>query len=93
MTSHGRADWRATGACMHANPDLFFPISSTGRALEQIARAKAVCAACPVRQPCLEFSMEHDVMHGIWGGTTPEERQARRRRSRHSRSPAEAAKW
>ena len=30
----GRAtNWRASGACLHADPDLFFPISSAGRAL------------------------------------------------------------
>jgi WhiB family redox-sensing transcriptional regulator len=75
-TTRGRADWRAAGACAQADPDLFFPISSTGRALEQIAKAQAVCAACPVRQPCLEFALEHDLVYGIWGGTTPAERQA-----------------
>ena len=77
-TTRGRADWRAAGACAQADPDLFFPISSAGRALGQIAKAKAVCAVCPVRQPCLEFALEHDLGYGIWGGTTPAERQARR---------------
>jgi WhiB family transcriptional regulator, redox-sensing transcriptional regulator len=75
-TTRGRADWRTAGACAQADPDLFFPISSAGRALVQIAKAKAICAACPVRQPCLEFALEHDLVHGIWGGTTPAERQA-----------------
>lgn len=40
-TTRGRADWREAGACAHADPDLSFPISSTGRALEQIAKAKS----------------------------------------------------
>ena len=64
-TTRGRADWREVGACAQADPDLFFPISSTGRALGQIAKAKAICAACPVRQPCLDFALEHDLAHGI----------------------------
>jgi WhiB family transcriptional regulator, redox-sensing transcriptional regulator len=84
-TTRGRTDWRAAGACVHDDPDLFFPISSTGRALRQIAKAKATCAGCPVRQACLEFALEHDLAYGIWGGTTPEDRQAWRRERRPAR--------
>lgn len=80
--TRGRIDWREVGACAHADPDLFFPISSTGRALREIAKAKAVCAGCPVRQACLDFALEHDLTHGIWGGTTPEDRRAWRRERR-----------
>jgi WhiB family redox-sensing transcriptional regulator len=68
---------------MRADPDLFFPISATGRALEQIAKAKAICAGCRVRQECLDFAREHDVAHGVWGGTTPEDRQQAKLRIRH----------
>lgn len=84
-----RTDWREDGACAHADPDLFFPISSTGRALGQIAKAKATCAGCPVRQACLEFALDQDLMHGIWGGATPEDRRAWRheRRSAAFREP------
>jgi WhiB family redox-sensing transcriptional regulator len=84
-TTSGCADWREAGACTKLDPDLFFPISSTGRALEQIAAAKAICGACLVRRPCLEFALEHDLSHGIWGGTTPQDRQA----WRHGRRPAQ----
>jgi WhiB family transcriptional regulator, redox-sensing transcriptional regulator len=84
-TATGRtADWRSDGACLHADPDLFFPISMTGRAAEQIAQAKAICARCPVREPCLEFAQEHEPGYGIWGGTTPQDRQQARRRERHA---------
>jgi WhiB family transcriptional regulator, redox-sensing transcriptional regulator len=81
-TMPGRADWRADGACAQRDPDLFFPISSTGPALEQIAKAKAICRGCPVQRPCLDFALEHDLGYGIWGGTTPQDRQAWRRRRR-----------
>jgi WhiB family transcriptional regulator, redox-sensing transcriptional regulator len=77
-------DWRSAGACLSADPDLFFPISMTGSAFEQIARAKAVCAGCTVRRQCLEFAMDHDQTYGIWGGTTPEDRQRARRRRRRA---------
>jgi WhiB family transcriptional regulator, redox-sensing transcriptional regulator len=78
-TIPGHADWREAGACARLDPDLFFPISSTGPALGQIAKAKAICGECPVRRPCLEFALAHDLVHGIWGGTTPQDRQAWRR--------------
>ena len=84
-TTRGRADWREAGACAHADPDLFFPISWTGRALPQIAKARAICAVCPVRQTCLDYALEYDLMYGIWGGTTPEDRQAGRRERRRIR--------
>lgn len=78
-TIPGRADWREAGACTRLDPDLFFPISSTGPALGQIAKAKAICGACPVQRPCLEFALDHHIVHGIWGGTTPQDREAWRR--------------
>ncbi|MBV9384132.1 MAG: WhiB family transcriptional regulator [Streptosporangiaceae bacterium] len=76
------SDWREAGACLSADPDLFYPISTTGLALAQIAKARTICSRCEVRRQCLEFAMETGDMHGIWGGTTPEERRRARRRKR-----------
>jgi WhiB family transcriptional regulator, redox-sensing transcriptional regulator len=91
MTATGSAvNWRAAGACLSADPDLFFPISSTGTAERQIARAKMICAGCRVRRECLDFALGHDQVYGIWGGTTREDRQRERRRKR--RAAAAAAK-
>jgi WhiB family transcriptional regulator, redox-sensing transcriptional regulator len=83
-------NWRSAGACLSADPDLFFPISATGLAEKQIAQAKTICAGCRVSQECLEFAQTHDLTYGIWGGTTPEDRQRERRRKR--RAAAAAAK-
>ena len=77
-------NWRSGGACLSADPDLFFPISTTGPAVGQIAQAKAICGACEVRRECLEFALSHDQVYGIWGGTTPEDRQRQRRRQRRA---------
>jgi WhiB family redox-sensing transcriptional regulator len=80
--------WSTFAAVMNAEiarRNCSFPISSTGRALEQIAKAKATCAGCPVRQACLGFALEHDLMHGISGGTTPEDRQTWRHERRSDR--------
>ena len=85
MTATGSAaNWRAAGACLSADPDLFFPISSTGPAERQIARAKAICAGCRVRRQCLDFALSHNQVDGIWGGTTREDRQRERRKKRRA---------
>ncbi|GKQ35610.1 WhiB family transcriptional regulator [Streptomyces sp. A012304] len=79
-------DWRQRAACRHEDPELFFPIGTSGPALMQTEQAKAVCRRCPVREPCLEWAMETDQTLGVWGGTSESERRAmkRRIRARHS---------
>ena len=74
----GRADWRDDAACLQADPDLFFPVGTAGPALRQVAEARRVCLACPVRVPCLQWALSQGVSSGIWGGTTEEERRALR---------------
>jgi WhiB family redox-sensing transcriptional regulator len=82
------ANWRSAGACLSADPDLFFPISTVGPAERQIARAKTICAGCGVRHECLEFALSHDPIQGIWGGMTAEDRQRERRRKRRAAAAA-----
>jgi WhiB family redox-sensing transcriptional regulator len=84
-------DWRAAGACVTAEPDLFFPISTYAAGVRQAQRALRVCANCPVRRQCLEFAMRTGEKEGIWGGTTPEERVRLRRRAAVPRRPASGA--
>ncbi len=89
MSAIGTAtNWRSAGACLSADPDLFFPISSTGPAERQIARAKMICAGCLVQRECLEFALSQHQVYGIWGGTTAEERQRERRRKRRAAAAA-----
>lgn len=71
-------NWRLLAACLSADPDLFFPVSSTGESLEQVAEAKEVCACCLVRRQCLAFALRTRQAHGIWGGWTAEERNQER---------------
>lgn len=73
-------DWRDNASCQDTDPDLFFPVGTTGPALEQIAAAKAVCAECPAQAPCLEFALATNQESGVWGGTSEEERRALRKR-------------
>jgi WhiB family redox-sensing transcriptional regulator len=69
-----RRNWRSAAVCRSADPDLFFPVSSSGRALEQIAEAKAICARCQVQPECLAFALRTRQVHGVWGGMSELER-------------------
>lgn len=70
-------DWRHYALCRGMDPELWFPIGTEGPALLQIARARAVCADCPVASSCLAWALEHSV-EGIWAGTTEDERRLTR---------------
>ena len=74
-------DWRDRATCRGEDPDLFFPVGSTGPALAQIERAKAVCRRCPVVRECLRWVMANGPNYGIWGGLSEDERQRLRSRS------------
>ena len=87
MTEYVPARWRAAGACVSADPDLFFPISAVGKGAAQIAEARRICGCCQVRRQCLDFAMDTGETAGIWGGTTPEERIRARRKKTARREP------
>jgi WhiB family redox-sensing transcriptional regulator len=74
-----RDDWREHSACRDTDPDLFFPVGTTGPAIEQIDTAKSVCQACDAQAACLEYALVTNQDSGIWGGTSEEERRALRR--------------
>jgi WhiB family redox-sensing transcriptional regulator len=38
--------------------------------------AKAVCAGCPVKAVCLNWALTVGEAYGVWGGTTPSERDS-----------------
>jgi WhiB family transcriptional regulator, redox-sensing transcriptional regulator len=78
----GERDWRLDAACREVDPELFFP--EPGQA-PQAAAAKAVCAGCAVRGPCLEQALHGPQAHqdhsGIFAGTTARDRVALRGRA------------
>ena len=84
----GSTSWMVSGACRGTDPELFFPISVLGSAVQQVNSAKAVCHRCKVGETCLSYALQ-TMPHGIWGGTTREERIAMRLRLVRSRLPAE----
>ena len=77
--TEGTRTWQERAACR--GPDatlLFFPPAWPERRDERLRReaaAKAICADCPVRAPCLEYALSIQEQHGVWGGTTEAERR------------------
>lgn len=74
--------WRDKAACLDEDPEYFFPIGTTGAALDQTERAKAVCASCEVRPQCLAWAVDTNQDAGVWGGLSEDERRALRRSRR-----------
>ena len=71
-------DWQLAGSCRSADPTLFFcPEGERGpaRRRRELA-AKTVCLACPVVSECRAHALKVREPYGVWGGLTPEEREA-----------------
>ena len=83
-----RARWWSRAACSTADPELFFPISSAGLAIRQMARAKAICARCEIQQECLDYALDAGPIQGVWGGMTERERRVLKQRGRRARARA-----
>jgi len=70
----------ASAACLEEDPELFFPIGTTGPAILQIEEAKQVCRRCEIREQCLAWALESGQDHGVWGGMSEEERRPLKRK-------------
>jgi len=83
-------NWRDGVACRDADPELFFPIGTTGPAVGQAETAKRICRVCAVRIQCLAWALDNAVTDGVWGGTTPDERRIIRGQRARETSAAHA---
>jgi WhiB family transcriptional regulator, redox-sensing transcriptional regulator len=70
------SSWWEQAACQDADPELFFPAVAGSAGLSEIATAKGVCASCAIRRLCLEYALGTRQEHGVWGGTSEDERRA-----------------
>ena len=55
--------------------NLFFPDNRKQEA-ERLHQLKSICESCIHSKECLEYALEKQIPHGIWGGTSPAERDA-----------------
>lgn len=73
--------WADDAACRNHDTAMWF-----SSAIADIARARTICAGCPVRQQCADYAIEAEEPWGIWGGLDQHERDDRRRGIRAIRS-------
>ncbi|HZE38110.1 MAG TPA: WhiB family transcriptional regulator [Stackebrandtia sp.] len=70
---HTDPEWRMRGRCLSVDPETFFPEPQSNQTPHA---ALALCSGCAVRSACLASALEAGDRNGVWGGTTPRERQA-----------------
>ena len=70
--------WQTFAACAEVDPALFFPPPGLST-----AKAKEICADCPVTGFCLDYQLAYervtprvDHLHGVFGGKSAKEREA-----------------
>ncbi|MFD7202799.1 WhiB family transcriptional regulator [Streptomyces sp. NPDC059893] len=68
--------WLDEAACAGEDPEVFFPVGTSGPALQDVRDAKRICHRCPVETECLEWALTTGQTTGVWGGTSETERTA-----------------
>lgn len=63
--------WQDEALCAQVGGDMFFPEKG-----EPTGPAKRICHICEVRGECLEYALDHEIRHGIWGGHSDRQRRA-----------------
>jgi WhiB family redox-sensing transcriptional regulator len=61
-----RPTWMADAACRAVGLDVFFAGDTTA--------ARAVCAGCEVREPCLAYAVDAGIPDGVFAGLDGRER-------------------
>ena len=84
------SDWRDDANCLNTDPEMWFEATPGRRASNRdredhaasVLLMRAICAGCPVSEPCLEEALRHDDA-GFRGGLTEDERRTIRGRKAH----------
>lgn len=63
-------EWMKKALCAEIDPDIFYPEKNTDGTV-----AKRVCLKCEVRVECLQYAIDNNERHGIWGGLNEKSRR------------------
>ena len=63
-------NWMEKSACIDVSPDVFFPSDGVG-----VIAAKNICVNCSVVTSCLEYALQNQIDHGVWGGSSERQRR------------------
>ena len=81
MNTTATLTWKSQARCLGVDPEVFYPDEEDEAGAEI---AKQICAACPVREVCLEHAIAVREKWGVWGGLTARERRRIIRRRRRT---------
>lgn len=79
MTNTVSAQWAEewqSARCLGDTDTFFLPdgkLKSIDKA-KRVYAAKQMCKACPIRQKCLKYALDHDIQYGVWGGMSEHDR-------------------
>jgi WhiB family redox-sensing transcriptional regulator len=80
--------WYDDALCAQVDHDSFYP-ELGGSTVD----AKKVCAGCDVREKCLEYALENNERHGVWGGLSEQQRRKLAQVKHYGTSEAEVRQW
>jgi len=83
----GDTSWHTQAACKNVDTNLFFPAGGSGTPTNW-DQAVTICQQCPVVNQCLEFALRTQQKDGVWGATTPHQRQQMRRQGNQLPCPS-----
>jgi len=62
--------WHDKALCK-GSTDIFFPERGENSDVHQ---AKLICQRCQVSVPCLNYAIDNNIKHGVWGGYSRKQR-------------------
>lgn len=74
-------DWHAMALCGGLPFAAFFGAANDERPTmkrSEVTAARAICAGCPVKRECLDWSLAKSEAFGVWGGTSGRQRMRMR---------------
>ncbi|VEI12903.1 Transcription factor WhiB [Trueperella bialowiezensis] len=80
FADQGALGWMEHALCAQTDPDIFYPEKGGST-----APATSICKNCAVRAECLEYAVSNDIRHGIWGGTSDNDRKRMARERKAAR--------
>ena len=68
-----RPEWMMSARCKETDPEIFYP--ERGDSTLDTLAAKRICLKCEVRVECLQYAVDNNEQHGIWGGLNEKARR------------------
>jgi len=78
-------DFDGTQACVDLDTNIFFPDSEDRKAVQA---AKDICNSCNQLEKCFTYAVWEPSLEGVWGATTPRQRESWRSRARKAKRNA-----